>query len=126
VTSATAVVSTRPAVVYLVAQAAAVLAWWVAVIASQAVRGWFFPYGALDPAFIAFLVPDLVLIVGGSLVVARRKARGDPTPRAAGALLGAVGYGALYTLAWTVLLQAPAAGLVAMLVVAAGTWRACR
>ncbi len=125
-TSATAVVSTRPAVVYLVAQAAAVLAWWVAVIASQAVRVWFFPYGGLDPAFIAFLVPDLVLIVGGSLVVARRKARGDPASRSAGVLLGAVAYGTLYTLAWTVLLKAPAAGLVAMLVVAVGTWRACR
>ena len=111
---------------YLLAQAAAVLAWWVAVIASRPVRGWFFPYGGLDPAFVAFLLPDLVLVVGGSVLVGRRKLRGDAAPRAAGILLGAVGYGFLYTVAWTALLQAPAGSLVAMAVLALGTWRACR
>jgi len=123
---ATGSVPNRAAAGYLVAQAVAVLGWWGAVLASQTVRGWFFPYGGLDPAFVAFLLPDLVLIVGGSLVVARRRLRGDTAPRASGILLGAVGYGTLYTLAWTFLLQAPAGGLVAMAVLAIGTWRACR
>lgn len=111
---------------YLVAQAIAVPVWWATVLFSQRARAWFFPYGGLDPAFVAFLLPDLVLVVGGSLVVARGKARGDAAPRAVGILLGAVGYAALYTVGWTFLLQAPAATLVAMGVMAIGTWRASR
>ena len=116
----------RRAGAYLAAQAAAVLVWWVAVIGSRTVREWFFPYGGLDPAFAAFLLPDLVLVVGGSLFVARHRFRGTPAPLASGILLGAVGYGTLYTAAWTLLLHAPAGGLVAMVVLALGTWRACR
>ena len=116
----------RRAAAWLVAQANGVLAWWVAVIASRTTRAWFFPYGALDPAFAAFLLPDLVLIVGGSLVVARHRLRGTAAPLAAGILLGAVGYGTLYTAAWTLLLHAPAGSLIAMGVVAVGTWWACR
>jgi hypothetical protein len=75
---------------------------------------------------VAFLLPDLVFIVGGSLVVARRKVRGDAATRASAILLGALGYATLYTLVWTVLLGAPPAGAVAMVVLAIGTWRACR
>ncbi len=118
--------SNRTAAGYLVAQAVAVLLWWVAVFGSAKVRAWFFPYGGLDPAFAAFVVPDLVFIVGGSLVVARQRARGKAGPRASGILLGAVGYATLYTLGWTLALQAPAAGAIAMLFIAIGTWRACR
>lgn len=102
------------------------LGWWVAVLASRTVRGWFFPYGGLDPAFVAFVLPDLLFIVGGSLLVARQRLRGNAAPRGTGILLGAVGYATVYTLTWTVLLQAPAASLVAMGVMAIGTWRACR
>lgn len=116
----------RRAAAYLAAQAAAVLVWWVAVIGSRTVRGWFFPYGGLDPAFAAFLLPDLVLVVGGSLVVARHRQRGSAAPLASGILLGAVGYGTLYTAAWTLLLHAPLGGLMAMVVLAVGTWLACR
>jgi hypothetical protein len=116
----------RRAAAYLVAQAAAVFVWWVAVIAWHPAREWFFPYGGLDPAFVAFFLPDLVFIVGGSLLVARRKARGDAATRASAILLGAVGYATLYTLVWTILLRAPPASAVAMLVLAIGTWRACR
>ena len=108
------------------AQAAAVLVWWAAVIGSHTARDWFFPYGGLDPAFAAFLVPDLILLVGGSLVVARHRLRGVSGSRAAGVLLGAVAYGTLYTAAWTFLLHAPPWGLVAMLVIALGTWRTSR
>ena len=108
------------------AQAVAVLAWWVVVFLTRAAREWFFPYGGLDPAFVAFALPDLVLIVGGSLLVARHRLRGSSAPVASGILLGAVGYGTLYTAAWTVLLHAPPGGLIAMLVLAVGTWRACR
>ena len=118
--------SDRRAAAYLVAQALAILAWWVAVFLTRAAREWFFPYGGLDPAFVAFALPDLVLIVGGSLLVARHRLRGTTAPVASGILLGAVGYGTLYTAAWTVLLHAPPGGLIAMLVLAAGTWRACR
>jgi hypothetical protein len=103
-----------------------VFAWWVAVIAWHPAREWFFPYGGLDPAFAAFLVPDLILLVGGSLVVARHRLRGASAPLASGVLLGAVGYGTLYTAAWTFLLHAPPSGLIAMLVIAFGTWRTCR
>lgn len=116
----------RRSAAYLVGQAAAVFLWWVAVIAWRPARAWFFPYGGLDPAFVAFLLPDLVFIVGGSLVVARRKVRGDAATRASAILLGALGYATLYTLVWTVLLGAPPAGAVAMVVLAIGTWRACR
>ena len=108
------------------AQAVGVLAWWAAVIGSRAVRDRFFPYGGLDPAFAAFLVPDLILLVGGSLVVARHRLRGVSAPLASGVLLGAVAYGTLYTAAWTFLLHAPPAGLVAMGVIALGTWASCR
>ena len=108
------------------AQAIGVLVWWVAVIGSHAVRDRFFPYGGLDPAFAAFLVPDLILLVGGSLVVARHRLRRASAPLASGVLLGAVGYGTLYTAAWTFLLHAPPSGLIAMLVIAFGTWRTCR
>ena len=116
----------RRAATYLVVQAVAVLVWWVAVIGSRTAREWFFPYGGLDPAFAAFLLPDLVLVVGGSLVVARHRFRGSTAPLASGILLGAVGYGTLYTAAWTLLLHAPLGGLVAMVVLAVGTWLACR
>ena len=102
------------------------LVWWAAVIVWHPAREWFFPYGGLDPAFVAFLLPDLVFIVGGSLVVARRRARGDAATRASAILLGAVGYATLYTLVWTLLLRAPLASAVAMVVLAIGTWRACR
>ena len=123
---ATSSASNRAAAGYLIAQAALVLGWWGAVFASQAVRGWFFPYGGLDPAFAAFVLPDLGFIVGGSLYVARKRFRGDPAARASGVLLGAVGYATVYTLGWTFALQAPAAGVLVMLVMSAGTFRACR
>jgi len=127
VTSATTgAASSRGAAIYLVVQAALVLLWWMAVLGSRTAREWFFPYGGLDPAFVAFVLPDLVFIVGGSLAVARARLRGNASPRAVGVLLGAVGYGTLYTLVWTVLLHAPPAGAVAMVALAAGTWRACR
>jgi hypothetical protein len=116
----------RKAAAYLVAQAVAVLAWWVLVFLTRAAREWFFPYGGLDPAFVAFALPDLVLIVGGSLLVARHRLRGTAAPVGSGILLGAVGYGTLYTAAWTLLLHAPPGGLIAMLVLAVGSWRACR
>jgi hypothetical protein len=116
----------RGAATYLLVQAALVLAWWIAVLGSRTVREWFFPYGGLDPAFVAFVLPDLVFIVGGSLYLARAQLRGNATSRASGVLLGAVGYGTLYTLVWTVLLHAPPAGAVAMVALAVGTWRACR
>ncbi|HEY1416792.1 MAG TPA: hypothetical protein VGF41_02770 [Myxococcaceae bacterium] len=115
----------RRAAAYLVAQGIGVLVWWVAVIGSRAVRDRFFPYGGLDPAFAAFFVPDLILLVGVSLVVARHRLRGVSAPRASGVLLGAVAYGTLYTAAWTFLLHAPPWGLVAMLVIALGTWLSC-
>ncbi|HVP61710.1 MAG TPA: hypothetical protein VMT11_14195 [Myxococcaceae bacterium] len=118
--------SNRTAAGYLVAQALAVLVWWVLVFGSAPVRAWFFPYGGLDPAFTAFVVPDLVFIVGGSVVVARQRLRGKAGARASGILLGAVGYATLYTLGWTVVLQAPVPGAIAMLVISTGTWLACR
>ena len=116
----------RRAAAYLVTQAVVVLAWWAAVIASRPIRELFFPYGGLDPAFAAFLLPDLVFIVGGSLVVARRRARGEVPGRASALLIGALGYATLYTLCWTFLVRAPPASAVAMVLLAIGTWRACR
>jgi hypothetical protein len=116
----------RRAAAYLVVQAAAVLVWWVAVIGSHAARNWFFPYGGLDPAFVAFLLPDLAFVVAGSLVVARKKLRGGARTRTSGVPLGAVGYATLYTVAWTFLVQAPPTSAIAMGVLAIGTWRASR
>lgn len=125
-TARVAGVPDRAAAGYLAAQAVVVLLWWVGVLFSRAIRTWFFPYGGLDPAFAAFVIPDLAFIVGGSLHLARQRLRGNAAPRASGVLLGAVGYATVYTLAWTFALQAPAASIVAMLVLSLGTWRACR
>ena len=118
--------STRSAAAFLVAQAVAVLGWWVVVFVTRGAREWFFPYGGLDPAFVAFLLPDLVLIVGGSLLVARHRLRGTAPPVASGILLGAVVYKTLYTAAWTFLLHTPPGALIAMGLLTVGTWRACR
>ena len=104
----------------------AVLLWWVAVLGLPAFRHWWFPYGGLDPAFMAFVIPDLVFLVGGSAVVARKKLAGTPGPLASGILLGAIGYATLYTLGWTFALQAPPWGAIAMLILGAGTFWACR
>jgi hypothetical protein len=124
--TATGTASNRGAAIYLVVQAAGVLFWWVAVLGSRAAREWFFPYGGLDPAFVAFVLPDLAFIVGGSIYLARQRIHGNAAPLASGVLLGAVGYATLYTLVWTVLLHAPPAGAIAMVALAVGTWRACR
>ena len=118
--------SRRVAAGYLLAQAAVLVLWWAGVFASRTVRGWFFPYGGLDPAFAAFIVPDLAFIAGGSVVVARALLRGRTATLASGILLGAVGYATVYTLAWALALHAPAGGVIATLVMAFGTWRACR
>lgn len=106
---------------YLAAQGIGVAGWWMS-LAHPTPRAWFLPAGGLEPAFAAFLVPDLVTIVAGSLGAAVLLLRGSPANRpVCFCLLGAVAYGTLSTLAWTVGVSAPWPGAAWMVVALAGT-----
>ena len=77
-------------------QALAVAGWWLWLWLHPAVRGWF-GFGAWPEAVLtAFALPDLLLLVGGSLVAAT--ARGAVRTAAAWLLVGAAGYATLWCL----------------------------
>ncbi len=108
-------------VTYLGTQAILVVAWWMSLSYPSA-RASFLPGSTLEPAFAAFLVPDLVLVVAGSLVAAvlvllRSRAR----LAICCCLLGAVAYATLYTVAWTVAVSAPWFGAALMVLALVGT-----
>ena len=79
------------------------MAWWIGLQMSTAFRGWF----ELDPGhervLDAFLVADLVVFVGGSLVTAVALARRSASAGLAAAVTaGGAAYATLYLAAWVV------------------------
>lgn len=108
-------------VAYLAMQAVLVAAWWLSLLYPTP-RAWFLPGSVLEPAFVAFLVPDLILVVLGSLLAAVLVLRRSPLRSPVSfCLLGALAYATLYTAAWTVALRAPWPSVVLMLLALAGT-----
>lgn len=90
----------RPAA-YLALFGAAVIGWWVAVATVPVVRRVFSP--AADPwVLTSYLLPDVVLLVAGSLLAAVAVLTGHRWSVAAVAsVLGAELYATLHLLAWT-------------------------
>lgn len=105
---------------YLAVQAAAIGAWWAALLAVPALRRPFLPDGAGDADLLAFALPDLALALPASLLAAVLLGRGQRWGVAlAWAAAGTMAYAAAYTIAWSmlrgggwlsVLLMVPAAG----------------
>jgi hypothetical protein len=117
----------RLAAAYFLVQAAAVAAWWGMLLAVPGSRPWFLPAGRLDPAFVAFLAPDLVVLSAGSAITGVFALRQHPLARAGSWFVaGAVTYATFYTLAWTVLVQAPVLSAFLMMAAAAGSIAAAR
>jgi hypothetical protein len=112
----------RLAAVYFLVQAAAVVLWWGMLLVVPASRPWFLPTGRLDPQFVAFLAPDLVVLSAGSAITGLSSFRQHPLARPGSwFVVGAVMYAAFYTLAWTVLVQAPVLSALLMIAAAAGS-----
>jgi hypothetical protein len=117
----------RLAAAYFLVQAAAVALWWGMLLVVPASRPWFLPAGRLDPPFIAFLAPDLVVLSAGSAVTGVLALGQHPVARPGSwFVVGAVMYAAFYTLAWTVLVQAPVLSAVLMAAAAAGSIASAR
>ncbi|MFM1870893.1 MAG: hypothetical protein RL398_315 [Planctomycetota bacterium] len=81
---------------YWCLQALAVASWWLWLWLQPAARVWFGFGPWPDEVLMAFAVPDLLLLVGGSLVAAA--ARGAVQTAAAWLLVGAAGYATLWCL----------------------------
>jgi hypothetical protein len=95
-------------------QAVATLAWWFLMAASDRVRGWF-ELSDDRNVLSSFVLADLVLIVGGSLIAALASWRRSRwAGSAAVAAAGAVAYATLYLVAWMVNGGNGWPGLVAM------------
>src|SRR5262245_44866744 len=98
----------RLAAAYFLVQAAAVAVWWGMLIAVPGSRPWFLPAGRIDPAFVAFLAPDLVVLSAGSAITGVLAPKSPQLARTGSwFVVGAVMYATAYTLAWTVLVGAP-------------------
>jgi len=103
---------------YLVVQAIAIAAWWCVLWFVPATRVPFVPPGCPESALFAWMLPDLVVLVGGSLLAAAAVTRQRPGARALlWLLLGAVGYATLWCLGtnlatgagfWSTAMMAPA------------------
>jgi hypothetical protein len=110
----------RLAAVYFLIQAAAVPLWWAMLFAVPASQSWFLPRSGLDPMFAILLVPDLgVLSLGSGVAGALELKHHHRSRDAAWLVVGAALYATVYTIAWTILIGAPA--LSAGLMLAAGT-----
>lgn len=112
----------KVAVIYLVAQAAAVFGWWVALLTSPTVRGWFELDTGRRDVLSAFVVADLVVLLAGSTVAAAgllRSARW--ASRAVAGVAGGSAYATLWLAGWVALGGRGAVGLVPMLVATAAT-----
>jgi protein-S-isoprenylcysteine O-methyltransferase Ste14 len=89
---------------YFIGQGVAVVAWWAGLAIDQQIRALFVPPGASEIELLAFALPDLLLALPASVAAGVAILRG----RRAGVVLawittGAVGYAALYCVAWAVL-----------------------
>jgi hypothetical protein len=109
------------AVGWFAGQAAATLAWWGLMAVSDRVRRWF---ELSDDRHVlsSFLIADLVLIAGGSLIAAAALwRRAGWAAWAAMAVAGAVAYATLYLVAWIVNGGDGWLGLVSMWVATLGS-----
>jgi hypothetical protein len=117
----------RLAAAYFLVQAAAVVLWWGMLLVVPASRPWFLPAGRLDAQFVAFLAPDLVVLSMGSAITGALALRKHPLARPGSwFVVGAVMYATVYTLAWTVLVQAPVLSVLLMIAAAAGSIASAR
>lgn len=84
---------------FFAGQGIAVLAWWVMLWQLPATRAWFTAPGWPQSTLIAFRLPDLLLLAGGSLAAAWLTLRASPAANAVRWLVaGAMAYGTLYCL----------------------------
>ena len=95
-------------------QAALVPAWWAWVLLVPSVHDWFFPVDLPPHLVRGFLIPDLLVLTGGSLLMALR-----PRVVVAWCLTGGWAYAAMLCLAWWVRSPDMWPGMVAMLLAAA-------
>lgn len=102
--------------IYLVVQAVAAFVWWAALLVAPAVRARFELDRVDHRVLSAFVVGDLVVIVGGSLLGAAGARRTAPwTFGAVATTAGATGYATLYLAAWVAQGGSGWLGLVAMI-----------
>lgn len=105
----------RLAVPYLGAQAVLAVAWWLGLGASASFRGWFELEPSRPAVLDAFLVADLVVLVGGSAMAAIGLARRRSwAPPATAAVSGGAAYATLYLAGWVLLGGHGWVGLVPM------------
>jgi hypothetical protein len=117
----------RLAAAYFFVQAVLVPLWWSMLFAVPASRDWFLPSRDLDPAFVAFVAPDLIVLSVASAITGVLAPR---TPQLARTgswfVVGAVMYATAYTLAWTALVAAPWLSAALMMAAAAGSIASAR
>lgn len=101
-------------------QALAVTAWWVLLLAVPGSRAPFLVDGMGWPVFRAFVWPDALLLVCGSLVAAWRPLGGLRL-----LLLGAIAYPTLLCIAWSVASDSGHAAAVAMALMLVGNAAVC-
>ena len=107
---------------YLLGQAGAVVVWWLALVGSPTVRGWFELDEGRRDVLSAFVLGDLVVLAIGSVVAGMallRRARWATT--AVAWVAGGCAYSTLYLAAWVALGGRGAIGLVPMVAATAAT-----
>ncbi len=105
---------------FYLGQALAVAAWWALLLAVPDSLAPFLVDGMGWPVFRAFVWPDALLLVGGSLVAAWRPLAGLRL-----LLLGAVAYPTLLCVAWSVASDSGHAAAVAMALMLVGNAAVC-
>lgn len=117
----------RLATLYLFIQSAVVPGWWIALAVVPGTRPWFFPNGRIEPALLAFVVPDTLVVAAGSFAAAVARRRRLPWAGTACWLVaGAMLYAGVFTIAWATLAQGPWLSPAAMAVAAAATLASAR
>jgi len=111
--------ASRLAAWYFLAQAASIPAWWGLMYALPESRTWFLPSAALEPAVLAFSVPDLIVLGLGSACAGALALQQHPAARPAAWLtVGAVAYSTVFTIAWSLLDAVPIISPAGMLAAA--------
>lgn len=88
---------------YFAFQGLTVLVWWALLLFFPSSRSWFLPKGSLERDLLAFALPDLGLIVVGSLLASILIAKRNPCSLPVEFLVaGGMDYAALYCIAWAV------------------------
>ena len=117
----------RLAAAYFLVQAVLVPLWWSLLFAVPASRDWFLPSRDLEPAFVAFVAPDLVVLSVASAITGAFASRTTQVARTGSwFVVGAVMYATAYTLAWTALVAAPWLSAALMIAASAGSIASAR